>query len=113
MRRGRTENFETGKPIRDDMSPSSPQQHPCAGYRGGVYYMLQVYSGVTHYTLHITAAGVVLQLLRVIVSPSRQCSARHYGSQETDVVTTHSILVLQKVASELHPKVCNHGEGPY
>ena len=22
-------------------------------------------------------------------------------------------LVLQKVASELHPKVCNHGEGPY
>ena len=23
------------------------------------------------------------------------------------------ILVLQKVASELHPKVRNHGEGPY
>ena len=22
-------------------------------------------------------------------------------------------LVLQKVPSELHPKVCNHGEGPY
>ena len=22
-------------------------------------------------------------------------------------------LVLQKVASELHPKVCKHGEGPY
>ena len=22
-------------------------------------------------------------------------------------------LVLQKVASKLHPKVCNHGEGPY
>ena len=22
-------------------------------------------------------------------------------------------VVLQKVASELHPKVCNHGEGPY
>ena len=24
-----------------------------------------------------------------------------------------SLLVLQKVASELHPKVRNHGEGPY
>ena len=24
-----------------------------------------------------------------------------------------TVLVLQKVASELHPKVCNHGEGPY
>ena len=24
-----------------------------------------------------------------------------------------SALVLQKVASELHPKVRNHGEGPY
>ena len=23
------------------------------------------------------------------------------------------VLVLQKVASELHPKVRNHGEGPY
>ena len=23
------------------------------------------------------------------------------------------VVVLQKVASELHPKVCNHGEGPY
>ena len=23
------------------------------------------------------------------------------------------LLVLQKVASELHPKVRNHGEGPY
>ena len=22
-------------------------------------------------------------------------------------------LVLQKVPSEFHPKVCNHGEGPY
>ena len=25
----------------------------------------------------------------------------------------HCLLVLQKVASELHPKVRNHGEGPY
>ena len=25
----------------------------------------------------------------------------------------HFSLVLQKVASELHPKVRNHGEGPY
>ena len=24
-----------------------------------------------------------------------------------------TVLVLQKVASELHLKVCNHGEGPY
>ena len=24
-----------------------------------------------------------------------------------------TVLVLQKVASELHPKVRNHGEGPY
>ena len=24
-----------------------------------------------------------------------------------------SLVVLQKVASELHPKVRNHGEGPY
>ena len=24
-----------------------------------------------------------------------------------------TVLVLQKVASEFHPKVCNHGEGPY
>ena len=23
------------------------------------------------------------------------------------------LVVLQKVASELHPKFCNHGEGPY
>ena len=27
--------------------------------------------------------------------------------------TSASVLVLQKVASELHPKVRNHGEGPY
>ena len=25
----------------------------------------------------------------------------------------HHLLVPQKVASELHPKVRNHGEGPY
>ena len=25
----------------------------------------------------------------------------------------HSVLVLQKIASEFHPKVRNHGEGPY
>ena len=32
-----------------------------------------------------------------------------------DIVTPTSSysLVLQKVASELHPKVRNHGEGPY
>ena len=28
-------------------------------------------------------------------------------------VSEHLALVLQKVESELHPKVRNHGEGPY
>ena len=30
-----------------------------------------------------------------------------------DRETVEYIVVLQKVASEFHPKVCNHGEGPY
>ena len=33
------------------------------------------------------------------------------GSGHSDIYTY--LLVLQKVASELHPKVRNHGEGPY
>ena len=33
----------------------------------------------------------------------------------TNTHTSHAtyVVVLQKVASELHPKVRNHGEGPY
>ena len=38
-------------------------------------------------------------------------------SQDADIITIAKpllfLLVLQKVASELHPKVRNHGEGPY
>ena len=43
--------------------------------------------------------------------------ARHmcWSLPGTGRVLTRSapIVVLQKVPSELHPKVCNHGEGPY
>ena len=28
-------------------------------------------------------------------------------------VIGQSVFIVQKVASELHPKVCKHGEGPY
>ena len=41
----------------------------------------------------------------------------HYQPTErqdaTDAGRGASALVLQKVASEFHPKVRNHGEGPY
>ena len=35
------------------------------------------------------------------------------GIPATSAATLGTPLVLQKVASELHPKVRNHGEGPY
>ena len=34
-------------------------------------------------------------------------------SPNTQSLYGGQFLVLQKVASELHPKVRNHGEGPY
>ena len=35
------------------------------------------------------------------------------GEVVLDGEITGCVIVLQKVASELHPKVRNHGEGPY
>ena len=38
---------------------------------------------------------------------------KEVGTVSGRVVTIVYYVVLQKVPSELHPKVRNHGEGPY
>ena len=67
---------------------------------------------------NVAGVGVVLQLRQVqrgVPVPVLQLQVHTEALQEADqlVITLGSELVLQKVASELHPKVCNHGEGPY
>ena len=49
--------------------------------------------------LHVTMCGMI--------------SAPQLGSSLVMAMMSQQRLVLQKVASELHPKVRNHGEGPY
>ena len=67
---------------------------------------------------NVAGVGVVLQLRQVqrgVPVPVLQLQVHTEALQEADqlVITLGSELVLQKVASELHPKVRNHGEGPY
>ena len=67
---------------------------------------------------NVADVGVVLQLRQVqrgVPVPVLQLQVHTEALQEADqlVITLGSELVLQKVASELHPKVRNHGEGPY
>ena len=40
-------------------------------------------------------------------------AGRHDGEVVAGALQQQCVLVPQKVASELHPKVRNHGEGPY
>ena len=55
---------------------------------------------------HVTTPAPGRDLLRVGVGVGEPLVGGHLPPPPL-------LVVLQKVASELHPKVCNHGEGPY
>ena len=52
------------------------------------------------------------QVIRARVETAAQAELPA-GSGELELLDLWSEVVLQKVASELHPKVRNHREGPY
>ena len=65
-----------------------------------------------------------MRLAAVLVAPGAVVEGVHGGVEthqhevavvggEHSLVSTQSLLVLQKVPSEANPKVRNHGEGPY
>ena len=69
----------------------------------------------------VLAAGGMSSVLRVVTVLGKRLSPR--GQPEAELVDrcaaaarvarAGQAVVLQKVPSELHPKVRNHGEGPY
>ena len=66
-----------------------------------------------HVLLHLRVAEGLVDAAAV----GAEEVVRHVGVEVENVVVADEVprlgLVLQKVASELHPKVRNHGEGPY
>ena len=63
------------------------------------------------------AAGHIQDIRKMMREHSQQFIHKegiaNYLRTRTRTARRGSRLVLQKVASELHPKVRNHGEGPY